>query len=97
VLVGVQNFVTSEFSYMTLSDFADIEAPENEKIRAVSLQVGILARSLDNAGTDTVEKLNYTLLNSPQEIEKPKTMITKYIRVPVEQTVAFRNGIGDRL
>lgn len=97
VLVGVQNFVTSEFSYMTLSDFADIEAPENEKIRAVSLQVGILARSLDNAGTDTVEKLNYTLLNTPQEIKKPKTMNTKYIRVPVEQTVALRNGIGDRL
>ena len=97
VLVGVQNFATSEFSYMTLSDFAAIDAPENEKIRAVSLQIGILARSLDNTGADSVEKLTYTLLNTPQEIKKPKTMNTKYIRVPVEQTVALRNGIGDRL
>ncbi len=95
VLVGVQNTSTRSLSYMTLAQFAAVPAGEN--LRAVSLQIGILARSLDNAGADTNEKLDYTLLNIPQTVEKPDEMKARYIRVPVEQTIALKNGLGERL
>lgn len=95
VLVGVQNTSTKNLSYMTLAQFA--AAPAAENLRAVSLQIGILARSLDNARVDTGEKLDYSLLNMSQVINKPDEMTAKYIRVPVEQTVALRNGLGERL
>lgn len=95
VLVGVQNTSTRSLSYMTLAQFAAVPAGEN--LRAVSLQIGILARSLDNAGADTNEKLDYTLLNLPQVIDKPDVMKARYVRVPVEQTIALKNGLGERL
>ena len=95
VLVGVQNTSTRSLSYMTLAQFAAVPAGEN--LRAVSLQIGILARSLDNAGADTNEKLDYTLLNLPQIVDKPDEMKARYIRVPVEQTIALKNGLGERL
>lgn len=95
VLVGVQNTSTRSLSYMTLAQFAAVPAGEN--LRAVSLQIGILARSLDNAGADTNEKLDYTLLNLPQVIDKPDEMKARYVRVPVEQTIALKNGLGERL
>ena len=95
VLVGVQNTSTRSLSYMTLAQFAAVPAGEN--LRAVSLQIGILARSLDNAGADTNEKLDYTLLNLPQVVDKPDEMKARYVRVPVEQTIALKNGLGERL
>lgn len=95
VLVGVQNTSTRSLSYMTLAQFAAVPTAAN--LRAVSLQIGILARSLDNAGADTNEKLDYTLLNIPQTVEKPDEMKARYIRVPVEQTIALKNGLGERL
>ena len=95
VLVGVQNTSTRSLSYMTLAQFAAVPAAAN--LRAVSLQIGILARSLDNAGADTNEKLDYTLLNMPQTVDKPEEMKARYIRVPVEQTIALKNGLGERL
>ncbi|MNY91390.1 hypothetical protein D3C78_77420 [compost metagenome] len=95
VLVGVQNTSTRSLSYMTLAQFAAVPAAAN--LRAVSLQIGILARSLDNAGADTNEKLDYTLLNIQQVVDKPDEMKARYIRVPVEQTIALKNGLGERL
>ena len=95
VLVGVQNISTKNLSYMTLAQFAAVPASNN--LRAVSLQIGILARSLDNAGADTEEKLDYTLLNIPQVIDKPDEMKARYIRIPVEQTIALKNGLGEHL
>ena len=95
VLVGVQNTSTRSLSYMTLAQIAAVPAGEN--LRAVSLQIGILARSLDNAGADTNEKLDYTLLNLPQVVDKPDEMKARYVRVPVEQTIALKNGLGERL
>ena len=95
VLVGVQHTSTRSLSYMTLAQFAAVPAGEN--LRAVSLQIGILARSLDNAGADTNEKLDYTLLNLPQVVDKPDEMKARYVRVPVEQTIALKNGLGERL
>ena len=95
VLVGVQNTSTRSLSYMTLAQFAAVQAGEN--IIAESLQIGILARSLDNAVDDTNEKLDYTLLNLPQVVDKPDEMKARYVRVPVEQTIALKNGLGERL
>ena len=92
VLVGVRS-ATGQMSYMTLGQFA--VAPETSK--AVSLQIGLLARSVDSSGTDTKEKLTHTLLGTPNTINKPATMKSKYLWVPVEQTIALRNGLGEEL
>lgn len=100
VLVGVEDIDTKELSYMSLDEFAAIPQPTDitkKGKRAVSLQIGILSRSLDSAGSDTEEKLSYQLLNSEQIIQKPDAMKAKFIRVPVEQTVALRNGLGERI
>lgn len=98
VLVGVEDIDTKQLSYMSLSDFAEIEPPTDttkKGKRAVSLQIGILSRSLDSAGSNTEEKLSYQLLNTKEIVEKPPAMKAKFIRVPVEQTIALRNGLGD--
>jgi len=50
---------------------------------------------LDSAGSNTEEKLSYQLLNTKEIVEKPPAMKAKFIRVPVEQTIALRNGLGD--
>ena len=95
VMVGVQNTQTRKMSYMTLSQFGDVLITDN--LRAVSLQIGLLVRSLDNSGTNTEEKTTYRLLNTNQKVEKPKGMNAKFLRIPVEQTIALKNGLGERL
>lgn len=92
VLVGVKS-VGGMMSYMTLKQFAS--APSTSK--AVSIQIGLLARSVDSSGADTNEKLTHTLLGEPNVITKPSTMKSKYLWVPVEQTITLRNGLGEEL
>jgi len=94
VMVGVQN-ATGEMSYMTLKQFASVPATEN--LRAVSLQIGLLVRSLDNSGANTEEQPLYTLLNIEQKVKKPTGMNAKFLRISVEQTIALKNGLGERL
>lgn len=99
VLVGTQDLETGNFSYMTLAQFAAIPAVADAKKgrRAVSLQIGVLARSLDNSGANTEEQSTYTLLNTKQNVVKPDGMIAKYLRIPIEQTIALKNGLGENL
>lgn len=92
VLVGVKS-EAGMMSYMTLAQFAS--APSTSK--AVSIQIGLLARSVDSSGADTNEKLTHTLLGEPNVITKPSTMKSKYLWVPVEQTITLRNGLGEEL
>lgn len=98
VLVGVQDIETNKLSYMTLAQFAAVPAAvsADRGKRAVSLQVGLLARSIDSSGTNTPEQTQYSLLNESYSVYKPDTMTTKFIRIPVEQTIALKNGLGER-
>lgn len=90
VLVGVID-ATNKMSYLTLTQFEEADT----SIRPVSLQIGVLVRSVDNAGLNTVIPGKYTLLNTPYKVSNPAGVNGKYLRVPIEQTIAIRNAIGD--
>ena len=90
VLVGVVNS-SDQMSYLTLNEF---QAAGNT-IRPVTLQIGVLIRSVDNAGANTVIPKEYTLLNTAYTVTNPSKVTGKFLRVPIEQAVAIRNAIGD--
>jgi len=89
ILIGVINGTT--MAYMTPKQFAE----NTVNARAVSIQIGVLVRSKDNSGSNTQEKVQFKLLNETYDLNLPKNMTGKYLRIPVEQTVAFRNALGD--
>ena len=90
VLVGVVSD-SNKMSYLTLKQFADAAST----VRPVTLQLGVLIRSVDNSGGNTVIPATYTLLNTPYTVSNPTGVTGKFLRVPLEQTVAMRNAIGD--
>lgn len=90
VLVGVVD-LANKMSYLTLDQYV---AAANT-IRPVTLQIGVLIRSVDNAGNNTVIPSSYTLLNTTYKVSNPQNITGKFLRVPLEQTVAIRNAIGD--
>lgn len=90
VLVGVIDS-NGNFGYLTLKEF---ESSTNDS-RPVSLQIGVIVRSVDNAGTNTVLPTSYTLFNLPYKISNPTGVSGKFLRIPIEQTVALRNAMGD--
>lgn len=90
VLVGVVN-ASNQMSYLTLKQFADAATT----IRPVTLQLGVLIRSVDNSGGNTVIPASYTLLNNSYTVSNPTGVTGKFLRVPLEQTVVMRNAIGD--
>ncbi|MFW1954624.1 prepilin-type N-terminal cleavage/methylation domain-containing protein [Acinetobacter guillouiae] len=90
VLVGVVDSA-NKMSYLTLDQYV---AAANT-IRPVTLQIGVLIRSVDNAGNNTVIPSSYTLLNTTYKVSNPQNITGKFLRIPLEQTVAIRNAIGD--
>ena len=92
VRVGVKDNANN-LSYKTLTDFKAL--PNTSK--AVSLQIGILSRSLDSISGNSEEKLKHNILGKPYTITKPSTVKTKYVWIPVERTIALRNGQGEEL
>lgn len=90
VLVGVVN-ASNKMSYLTLKQFSDAAST----VRPVTLQLGVLVRSVDNSGGNTVIPTTFTLLNTSYTISNPTDVTGKFLRVPLEQTVALRNAIGD--
>ncbi len=92
VRVGVRDSANN-MSYKTLTDFKAL--PNTSK--AVSLQIGILSRSLDSISGNSEEKLKHNILGKPYVITKPSTVKTKYVWIPVERTIALRNGLGEEL
>lgn len=92
VRVGVKDSANA-LSYKTLAEFSAL--PNTSK--AVSLQIGILSRSLDSISSNSVEKLEHNILGKPYVITKPSTVKTKYVWIPVERTIALRNGLGEEL
>lgn len=92
VRVGVKDNANN-LSYKTLTEFKAL--PNTSK--AVSLQIGILSRSLDSISGNSEEKLKHNILGKPYVITKPSTVKTKYVWIPVERTIALRNGLGEEL
>lgn len=90
VLVGVID-ASNKMSYLTLTQLKDA----GNIVRPVTLQIGVLIRSVDNAGLNTVIPEKYTLLNTPYKVSNPLGVKGKFLRVPIEQTIAIRNAIGD--
>lgn len=89
VLIGVIN--GDQMAYMTPKQFAD----NTVGARAVSLQIGVLVRSVDNSSSNTQENNQFELLNEAYKLAVPDNVQRKYLRIPVEQTIAFRNALGD--
>lgn len=92
VRVGVKDNANN-LSYKTLTEFKAL--PNTSK--AVSLQIGILSRSLDSISGNSEEKLKHNILGKPYVITKPSTVKTKYVWISVERTIALRNGLGEEL
>lgn len=92
VRVGVKDSANA-LSYKTLAEFSAL--PNTSK--AVSLQIGILSRSLDSISSNSVEKLEHKIFGESYDITKPTTVKTKYVWIPVERTIALRNGLGEEL
>lgn len=92
VRVGVRD-KDNNMSYKTLKEFLD--GPNTSK--AVSLQIGILGRSLDSINVNSVEKLKQNIFGTEYSITKPDGVTTKYVWIPVERTIALRNGLGEEL
>lgn len=90
VLVGVMD-ASNKMSYLTLTELKDT----GNIVHPVTLQIGVLIRSVDNAGLNTVIPEKYTLLNTPYKVSNPIGVKGKFLRVPIEQTIAIRNAIGD--
>lgn len=92
VRVGVKD-ADDNLSYKTLAQYTAL----SNTSKAVSLQIGILARSLDSVSSNSVEKLKHKVLGTEYTITKPNTVATKYVWIPVERTIALRNGLGEEL
>lgn len=92
IRVGVRD-KDNNMSYKTLKEFSD--GPNTSK--AVSLQIGILGRSLDSINVNSVEKLKQNIFGTEYSITKPDGVTTKYVWIPVERTIALRNGLGEEL
>lgn len=92
VRIGVKD-KDNNLSYKTLDEFAD----EPNTSKAVSLQIGVLARSLDSINTNSEEKLEHKIFGDKYTIKKPPSVTTKYVWIPVERTIALRNGLGEEL
>ena len=95
VLLGVD--MGSNFRYMTINDYMAITT---KKPRIVSVQLGILARSAQTVGRDAntiKDDQSFTVLDKVVSVKKVNDKnAPKYIRQVVSQTVAMRNGLGDR-
>ncbi|WP_287907929.1 PilW family protein [Acinetobacter sp.] len=91
VLIGVIDTASNTMAYLTPEQFKD----SSSVVRAVSVQIGLIVRSADNSGSNTIEPTEIQLFNEKNVLTPPKTVAGRYMRIPVEQTIAFRNAIGD--
>lgn len=66
--------------------------------RIVSVQLGLLTRSSQNVGQDSLIKddQDFVVLDQTVKVKKPAAATTKYVRQVISQTVALRNSMGER-
>lgn len=93
ILLGVQN--DSGRRYMSIKEYMDATAPHP---RIVSIQFGILARSLQSVSDakSIKDDQTFVVLDQTVTVKTPKTSSPKYVRQVISQTIALRNAIGER-
>jgi len=92
VLLGVQN--GAQHRYVSMNDYMGLSIP---RPRIISVQIGLLTRSSQSVGNDSLIKddQEFVVLDQTVKVKKPATT-TKYVRQVISQTVALRNSIGER-
>lgn len=94
VLLSIQT-LTNTRRYISIKDYMDLVDP---KPRIVALQIGVLARSLDHVGRDSVIKddQTYKVLDQNVVVKTDQNIHNKYLRKVITQNVALRNALGER-
>jgi len=95
VLLGIQDDTLSRRRYYSINDYMSLASVN--KPRIVSLQLGMLIRSTQSVGNESMIKNDqqFRVLDQTVTVKIP-TQNTKYVRQVVSQTVALRNAIGER-
>jgi type IV pilus assembly protein PilW len=93
VLLGIQN--GTQHRYLSINDYMGLAIP---RPRIVSVQLGLLTRSSQNVGQDSLIKddQDFVVLDQTVKVKKPAAATTKYVRQVISQTVALRNSMGER-
>ncbi len=84
-------FLVEGKRYMTVAEY-NLSAT---KPRILAVQLGIIARAPDKSGESSISTAQeFTLLG--QTFTQKTDFPNRYLRVPIMQTVALRNALGDR-
>lgn len=81
--------------YISIHDYLNLTAP---RPRIVSVQIGLLTRSLQPVGAEVAIKddQQFSVLDQTITVKKPENSTKKYVRQVISQTIALRNVIGER-
>lgn len=103
VLLGIQDSETDvsastpvtniTHQYVSIKDYMALTAP---RPRILSIQIGMLVRSTQSVGTESVVKTDQEFTVLDQIVKVRASTDPKYIRQVVSQTVALRNALGER-
>ncbi|PTV52332.1 PilW family protein [Acinetobacter seifertii] len=95
VLLGI-DVGNGQYRYISSHDYLTNYASPRPRI--LSVQLGILTRSIQPVGQDAAVKDNQTfnVLDRTVTVKTPQSNSSKYIRQVVSQTIALRNGFGSR-
>lgn len=93
VLLGVQS--SNGRRYMSVNEYMTSSTPHP---RIVSVQFGVLARSLQSiSDTKSIKSdQNFLVLDQTVTVKTPVAPAPKYVRQVISQTIALRNAIGER-
>ena len=94
VLLGVEN-ASNQLRYISIADYM---ALANPKPRIMSFQLGLLSRSMQQVSPDGVinDDQTYRVLDQVVSLKSAPANAQRYVRQVVSQTVAVRNGFGNR-
>ena len=80
--------------YLKAADAARAKVPAEAPPRILSLQLGVVVRSLNNVGSDSMISATPTLNVLDKTVTVKSAGTSKYLRQAVTQTVALRNALG---
>ena len=92
VLLGVQ-YANGAHRYFSIPSYMALTAP---RPRILSIQLGVLSRSTQSMGGDSLIKADQTFQVLDQTVKLKAMTDPKYIRQVVSQTIALRNALGER-
>lgn len=103
VLLGVEGLDTDtststpitsiKHQYLSIKDYMELSSP---RPRILSIQLGMLVRSTQSVGNESLVKGNQEFEILDQKVKLKSSNDPKYIRQVVSQTVALRNALGER-